>query len=244
MNLDSAQWTIDSAADGEDVHQRLRRAILNQTIPPGTEVSQVDLAEALGVSRTPLREALQALEHEGLVHNDKNKRLRISGVSGSDLEDLYVMRITLETVALRQTIPSLEITDFAALEAELARMRLFAEHDDHEGWEASHRDFNVRLTSHAGQRLQTTILQLSDHAGRYRRILRALGSGAYARADREHRGIVEAAKARDLDLAVERNVAHLVRLAEELSRAVARNYEPTRLQEVATWLTGSTSPKQ
>lgn len=59
------------------LHARLRKMILNGTIPPGSMLSQVKLAETLGVSRIPLREALRMLQEEGLVEAEHNQRARV-----------------------------------------------------------------------------------------------------------------------------------------------------------------------
>jgi DNA-binding GntR family transcriptional regulator len=72
------------AADGQNVgfiHGRLRWAILHGELAPGDELSQVRLAKQLGVSRTPLREALRMLLCEGLVEGEPNRQLRVAGFS-------------------------------------------------------------------------------------------------------------------------------------------------------------------
>jgi biotin operon repressor len=89
------------------VHARLRQLILDGTLPPGTILSQVQLSRALGVSRTPLREALRMLQEEGLIDAEPNRRPRIKGFDSSDLESVYSIRILLETFAAELTIPTL-----------------------------------------------------------------------------------------------------------------------------------------
>jgi DNA-binding GntR family transcriptional regulator len=111
--------------DGQNVmavHDRLRDAILRGEIAPGEATSQVALARQLGVSRTPLREALRLLEREGLVVSQPNRRIRIADFSIADLEALYAMRIALETVAVRLTVPTLGPEQFAELEGLMAQM--------------------------------------------------------------------------------------------------------------------------
>src|SRR3954453_2817779 len=63
------------------VHRTIREAILDGTLEPGTTMSQVMLADELGVSRTPLREALRMLQNEGLIESEPNRRVRVSEVS-------------------------------------------------------------------------------------------------------------------------------------------------------------------
>src|ERR1700743_3766248 len=89
----------------EYVHRRVREAILEAELPPGETMSQVALAEDLGVSRTPLREALRMLQGEGLIEARPNRRVRVAPMSADDLEQLYAVRVALEAQALRLAIP-------------------------------------------------------------------------------------------------------------------------------------------
>ena len=73
--------------------------------PPGAVMSQVALAEELGISRTPLREALRMLQSEGLVEGEPNRRVRVAPMTRTDLEELCVMRVTLEAEAIRLSVP-------------------------------------------------------------------------------------------------------------------------------------------
>ena len=83
----------------EQVYRRVREAILEGEIAPGAVMSQVALADELGVSRTPLREALRMLQSEGLVDAQANRRVTVRPISATDLEELVVMRVALETEA-------------------------------------------------------------------------------------------------------------------------------------------------
>ena len=87
------------------IRDRLRDAILMGELSPGERATQVSLADRFGVSRTPMREALRMLELEGLVLRESNGRFRISPLSGPQIEDLAVMRINLEVVAINLTVP-------------------------------------------------------------------------------------------------------------------------------------------
>src|SRR5216683_3922711 len=111
--------------DGQSVafvYEKLRGAILCCDIAPGQLTSQTELGTDLGVGRTPLREALRMLAHEGLVVLQPNRRVQISALSRTDAEELYVMRVTLEAVAIRVTVPRLKPEDIAELEGMMAQM--------------------------------------------------------------------------------------------------------------------------
>src|SRR5580700_8405381 len=102
--------------NAEAVHDELRAAILRNELPAGMILNQVHVAERLGVSRTPLREAFRMLQREGLIEGESNKRMRVAGFSLDGLEDLYAMRILLEGLAIRLTVPQLSNAAISTLE--------------------------------------------------------------------------------------------------------------------------------
>lgn len=103
----------------------LRSAIVNGRLRPGDRLKEVELAEQLGISRAPVREALRQLEHEGLVTSLPYRATEVVGVSQEEIEQVLVpIRLTLESFAFRKALPELTDGDLAALEALIQRMRL------------------------------------------------------------------------------------------------------------------------
>src|SRR3954453_11818039 len=152
-----ARMAIESAAtrrdNVEEVYRRVREAILEGEIPPGTVMSQVAMADHLGVSRTPLREALRMLQSEGLVYGQANRRVTVTPISAADLEELVVMRVALETEAVRLSVARLSPEALASLEGRMAEMAHFAEAKDYARWRTPHTAFHRGLTAPAGERL-------------------------------------------------------------------------------------------
>lgn len=182
--------------DGQNVaavHERLRAAILQGEIPAGEATSQVTLARQLDVGRTPLREALRMLQREGLVISEPNRRVRVAELSSDDAEELYIIRISLEAVAIRITVPTLTSRDFAELEGYMAQMDHYMKVGDQRGMRVPHRGFHHLLVNAAGERVSREIAELFDHAERYR--LSFGGSGSYEERRAEHRRILDAAAA-------------------------------------------------
>lgn len=103
----------DTGQNTDDVYERVRGAILDGELAAGTVMSQVALAEELGISRTPLREALRLLQGEGLIEAEPNRRVRVAPMTASDMEELCVMRVTLEAEARRLSVPMLAPEDLA-----------------------------------------------------------------------------------------------------------------------------------
>jgi DNA-binding GntR family transcriptional regulator len=195
------------------VHVQLRAAILTGEIAAGAVTSQAALAERFGVGRTPLREALRMLQREGLVISQPNHRVRIAELSGEDAEELYIMRIALEAVAISITVPLLTAVDLAELDGLMAQMDHYLKLRDTLGYREPHRAFHHRLVYAAGPRVGEEIDELFDHSERYRRRFGAGGSWDARRA--EHQAILDAAAERDPVAAAEllaRHYLHTVRL--------------------------------
>jgi DNA-binding GntR family transcriptional regulator len=213
-----------------NVHDRLRAAILRGELPAGQVTSQVTLARDLGVGRTPLREALRMLQREGLVVSEPNRRVRIAELSSSDAEELYVMRIALEVVALRITVPLLTSTDIAELEGYMAQMDHYMRAEDRRGLRAPHRAFHDRLVHAAGERVAITIGQLFDHAERYRLAYGATTPGRWDQRRAEHREILDAAAAGDADAAARHLAAHYAQTASLIFAAIDPAHDLARLR--------------
>ncbi|MFC8598395.1 MULTISPECIES: GntR family transcriptional regulator [unclassified Isoptericola] len=96
----SALGSIASQTRREMILDRLRLAISAGDLPPGTHLAEVDLSEALGVSRGTLREALRHLQQEGLVSADARGRLSVRVVSEREVDDIFAVRRALESLAL------------------------------------------------------------------------------------------------------------------------------------------------
>lgn len=91
------------------VFTQLQNDILNGKYTPGESLIETRLSEELGVSRTPIREAIRQLELEGLVQSIPNKGAVVKGVSAQDIEDIYTIRMMIEGLAARWA--SEKITD-------------------------------------------------------------------------------------------------------------------------------------
>lgn len=212
------------------VHGQVREAILSGEIPAESVLSQVHLAEQFGVSRGPLREALRLLEREGLIESEVNHRVRVTPLSVADLEQLYAMRIQLEALGARLSVPTLGEEDFKRLEQCLTRMQEYADIGDYEGWEDPHREFHAAIVTRSGERMVATISQLYDHAERYRRAFMLETSRAWDKSMAEHRDILEVCREKDPVAAAERLARHYSVTALSLSAAIAPEHEPTAVR--------------
>jgi DNA-binding GntR family transcriptional regulator len=101
----------------EEVVSRIRETILRGLFAPGDRLREEELASALGVSRGPIRAALQQLEREGLVVRRRNRGAIVAGLSISDLEEVYSVRLAIEPVACGWASRNAEEQDLLAMQA-------------------------------------------------------------------------------------------------------------------------------
>jgi DNA-binding GntR family transcriptional regulator len=135
------------------------------------------------------------LELEGLVMRQGNGRFRTAPIAIDDIQELAVMRISLEAMAVRLTVPTFGNADHAELEGLLAQIERLVLVEDWEGVEVPHRDFHQKLVSGAGDRIVELLGRLWDNATRYRCVSSGLVASApenYETRSREHRAIVDA----------------------------------------------------
>ncbi|MCO1581135.1 GntR family transcriptional regulator [Crossiella sp. SN42] len=103
------------ALAAEKAYQTLRAGILDGTYEPTERLGEVDLAEGLGLSRTPVREALRRLEVEGLVELEPHRGARVAQWTRADVEELYDLRMLLESFLARRAASRISQTALARL---------------------------------------------------------------------------------------------------------------------------------
>ena len=182
----------------------LRDEIVSGAIAPGSALGQESLAERFGVSRMPIREAIQHLAAMGFVTIEGNKRSRVAELSLADLIDIYDMRIALEVVAIRAAMPNLTNAQIDQAEEIQAR---FAD-TDAEGFVRLNQAINMTLNGPSTRpRLLAQIDTLFNAADRYLCIAKA-PPGQREKSDAEHRELLELCRKRDASAAAECLIGH------------------------------------
>jgi DNA-binding GntR family transcriptional regulator len=229
-----------SVSNTEDVYARLRDMLLNGEIPADTIISQVKLARELGVSTTPLREAMRLLQAEGLLIAEHNRRSRVAPLDPADIDAVYASRILLESLAIRINVPLMDRDTLAALRSGLEEMVRAAAADDQAAWEPAHREFHQRLIDGAGPSLLRIIEPLVDRSDRYRR------SGMFGArtplwdvGNDEHEAILQACEARDADGAGANLARHLARSALTVLARIAPEEDPVGIRTALLTTKGS-----
>jgi DNA-binding GntR family transcriptional regulator len=210
------------------LHAYLRQCVLDGTLTPGTKLSQVALAEQLGVSRTPLREVLRMLQEEGLVEIEPNQRTRVAGLDPEELDEIYATRILLETLGLSLSLGSFTREQQRKAKQALTAMRKAAKAGDVAAWFDGHAQFHRRLTTGARAALQKQLTLFADRTIRYIRIYQLSEPQSWqAAGDVEHAAILEALIAHDHEAALSGLAHHLARTAERVLRDCAPGYPMT-----------------
>jgi DNA-binding GntR family transcriptional regulator len=207
------------------LHAYLRECVLDGTLVPGTKLSQVALAEQLGVSRTPLREVLRMLQEEGLVEIEPNQRTRVAGLDPQELDDVYASRILLETLALSMTLEEFTPARQRETKRMLTAMRQAAKTGDFGTWFASHAEFHRLITAGAGNALQKQLTAFADRTIRYIRIYQLSEPNSWQSAgETEHAAILTALTEHDDQAALTGLAHHLARTAERVLIDCAPDY--------------------
>jgi DNA-binding GntR family transcriptional regulator len=212
------------------LHAYLRECILDGTLEPGTKLSQVALAEQLGVSRTPLREVLRMLQEEGLVEIEPNQRTRVAGLDPKELDELYASRILLETLALSLSIDSFGPADTKRAKSLLTTMRAAGRKGDVRSWFTAHREFHQMMYTAVGEGVQRQLAAYADRSIRYIRIYQLAEPNSWqAAGEGEHQAILDAVVAHDRSAATTGLAHHLAGTAERVLTDCAPAY---RIQAV------------
>lgn len=193
----------------DSAYAQVRDSIIRGDLRPGSQVTEEGLAETLGVSRTPLREAISRLLSDGLVYRAPNRRLFITPVSCKEAENLFAVRMALEDLALTEAATNLSDNLLGELDTSLRRMER-AYRSRQEDVAEGGRSFHDVLYHAAGNTINQDILwRLAVKVDRYRYIATSAGAKRQRQAVKDHRRILDALASGDVASAREALRAHL-----------------------------------
>ena len=184
----------------------LRQAILCGALRPGARLVEEDVARRLGISRGPVREAIRALEHEGLIRSEPHRASYVAVVDEEEVERLYEVRAEVEAVAARRvaSIIAADRSRLAPYQALLDRMRRAAAEGDLDTLAAADLDLHRRLLDDSGYAVLPRVWQAMDAVLRWRvrQILAQPGQAAIVAYTAEsHAPIVETLSQGDPEVA-------------------------------------------
>jgi DNA-binding GntR family transcriptional regulator len=196
--------TLVEYATGE-----LRERILAGDLPAGERLLLDGIAEDLGISPIPLREALRSLASEGLVSPLPRRGYTIAEATAADLEETYRLRLMLEPLAVELAVPMLTAADLVALQAEFELAKLAVDAADWRAHRLHHRAFHFTIYNRCGS---AWLLRFTDmlwaNSERYQRMTTQIRGGLAERVS-EHQAILDACKQGDAKAASEAMHSHL-----------------------------------
>jgi len=231
----------------ERVYERLENAIINLEIKPGQVIQEPELARQLGISVTPVREAINRLIGDGFLVR-KSRRTRVTQFSRSEIEDLYEVRAHLEVLAVEKAISNMTDEDIEYLKRLQEKGEGYVRSHDADGYEEYNSQFHSKIRSMSKNRL---LIQLIDTMMKKNRLVMSsqahtTPSHKWASAVKEHMEIVGLIEKRDtqkakaamrkhidtanrlfLDVYLEDNLKNSDEMQNNLSRAHKDSENPT-----------------
>ena len=203
----------------EDAYKRIRQAIVDRSLAPGERVTESGLAQMLGVSKTPVREALVRLREVGLVRPDGQRGVRVVDLSSEVLDDVFEVREALELAGLDRVVRVAGQRGLAELESAAANSIAAAQEGDDEAfarWDAA---FHLELAKLSGNQHRLKLLRDTLD------LIAAIRQGRESRLETHdscaaaHAEIVDALRSGDVEATGERLRRH-IGLSRQRSRAV------------------------
>ena len=194
----------------EEVAELLRQRIFERELAPGSWIDELKIAEAYGISRTPLREALKVLAAEGLVTMKVRRGAYVTEVSERDLSDVYHMLSLLESDAagvVATTADAAQIESLESLHSELEAAARPEQQDRERFFEINER-FHQRLLEIADNRWRNQMVADLRKVMKLNRHNSLLKSGRREESLAEHRALMAAIASKDSALAVRRMQEH------------------------------------
>lgn len=192
----------------ETAYQQLKADIIHWRLEPGTPLGEVELSAKLGVSRTPVREALSRLIAEGLVSNDAGRTARVAQLSRDDIRKLFELREALETQAARLAARHRSADAFLELKREFEAGAPTAGDDIDTSYFLADRLDEAIDAAMDNQYLRGALRDIRGHLARLRRHAHS-NPGRLEQATAEHLVIVDAILRQDEMLAAQATAVHL-----------------------------------
>jgi DNA-binding GntR family transcriptional regulator len=209
----------------ERAYWAIRQRILDNRYAPAHQVLELELAADLGMSRTPVREALVRLQNERFVQLIPRHGMRVVPLSVQNLQDVYEVLTALELTAIeRLSKAGLTKEELATINRILQQMDIAVRRNDVEGWARADEQFHRTLVGLSGNaRLAEMVESLWEQGHRARmttvRLRASLGTS-----NKEHRALVDAIARRDWRAARSRHAKHRARATGEIVRLLQQTH--------------------
>ena len=191
------------------VFNAIENAILDGEYKDGDSLNELRLSKELGVSRTPVREALMQLELEGLVRNVPNKGAVVVGVTEQDIHDIYEIRIRIEGLAARLCAENITEDELHALEQIVDLQEFYLlKNDTEQIWKLDSDFHKIIYDASRSRPLRFTLSNFHNYIKKARDIS-VQTEGRAEKTVAEHRAILDAIKAHKGELAEQLTAQHI-----------------------------------
>lgn len=200
----------------EEIYDALHRQIIAGKFIPGDWLRQEDIAVQMGVSMTPVREALDLLVAKGIAERVPYRGVRIREISAKGVVEAYEMRLLLEAMIARETALNITPGQLARLETLIQEMDRHVDLSEMPQERHLSREFHAAIAEASGNSLLIQLYSIVSNAFPdwllYEALYRKpeLVSGSVAQTHEEHAAILDAFKMRDPDLAVKLSLEHVM----------------------------------
>ncbi len=201
------------------VFEKIREDILMGKFKHGEKIVEAKLAEELGVSRTPVREALKQLELDGLVENLPNRGVIVKGITKQDIQDIYTIRIAMEGIAVKWAIERMSEEDLERLKELFELMEFYTFKKDVDKIAELNTQFHELIYNSTKSRYLEHILKDFQYFMKIPRYKSLRTKGRLEEALQEHRAVLNAFIKRDVDEAVNAILKHVNASRENAEKA-------------------------
>ncbi|WP_150267518.1 GntR family transcriptional regulator [Paenibacillus tepidiphilus] len=175
----------------DNTYYELKQKIIDSELEPNQPVNEEKLSALLGVSRTPLREAIQRLENEDFLVRQPNGRLRVASVTAREVEEIFQIRSMLEGYVARSAARNATEQDIQKLTRMMDQIKHSFQHGENQNFVTYGFEFHDYLSEISGlQTFEKVLNQLRDHSLRYCRYV-SLHGDWNTQADEEHNFILQ-----------------------------------------------------
>jgi DNA-binding GntR family transcriptional regulator len=206
------------------VYNKLRQSIIKGKLKPGQKVVMAELAKAFGLSETPVREAIRRLESEGYIDFTPHMGAIVTKIDEGELVEIYLIRIALEELATRLASPHITEKDINFLNKKNREMEIAIQQGRYEILAGINKLFHLRIYKAAPfPRLYKMICDLWDTFERWPSVFSYVPERAAASVE-EHKKIIQALRAGDMDQADRLIKEQKERTLEALQKYMAQSY--------------------
>src|SRR5262245_41009693 len=201
----------------DQAYAEIRRRILDNHYAPGHQVLEQELAADLGMSRTPVREALVRLQNERFVQLIPRHGMRVVPLSIHELRDVYEVLTALELTAIERLIRAeLDDESLMAIEKSVDEMDLAVRKKDVDAWAQADERFHRSLVTLCGNRRLAEMVEMLWEQGHRARMTTVRLRASLEQSNREHRAVLDAIRQRDWRQARARHAKHRARAMTEI----------------------------